>query len=112
MICHLSLIFVESIYLDLCIYSSRDRLFDQTPGVYGFRPDLLEKNCDDILRAAKIGDLLALKQFHEKGYSLLSIDEMGQTALHLASKHGHKDIVRYLIACAPPTILNMIDNDK
>jgi diacylglycerol kinase (ATP) len=73
---------------------------------------LLEKNCDDILRAAKIGDLLALKQFHEKGYSLLSIDEMGQTALHLASKHGHKDIVRYLIACAPPMILNMIDNDK
>ncbi|EZA49626.1 Eye-specific diacylglycerol kinase [Ooceraea biroi] len=92
--------------------SPRDRLFGMSPGVHGFSTDLLEKNCDDILRAAKIGDLPALKQFHEKSYSLLSIDETGQTALHLASKHGHKDIVRYLIACAPPTILNMIDNDK
>jgi diacylglycerol kinase (ATP) len=73
---------------------------------------LLEKNCDDVLRAAKIGDLPTLKQLNQKGYSLLSIDEAGQTALHLASRYGHKDIVRYLVACAPPTILNMIDNDK
>ncbi|XP_011706872.1 PREDICTED: eye-specific diacylglycerol kinase-like, partial [Wasmannia auropunctata] len=51
-------------------------------------------------------------QLDKKGYSLLSIDETGQTALHLASKHGHKDIVRFLIASASPTILNMIDNDK
>ncbi|XP_018043752.1 PREDICTED: eye-specific diacylglycerol kinase isoform X2 [Atta colombica] len=92
--------------------SPRDRLFGLNSRVHGFTTELLEKNCDEILRAAKIGDLLTLKQLHQKGYSLLSIDETGQTALHLASRHGHKDIVRYLIACAPPTILNMIDNDK
>ncbi|KMQ94692.1 eye-specific diacylglycerol kinase [Lasius niger] len=96
----------------LAFISPRDRLFSLSSGVHGFSTELLEKNCDDILRAAKIGDLSTLKQLHQKGYSLLSIDETSQTALHLASKHGHKDIVRYLIACAPPTILNMIDNDK
>ncbi|GAB1864641.1 Diacylglycerol kinase [Camponotus japonicus] len=96
----------------LTFISPRDRLFSLSSEVHGFNTELLEKSCDDILRAAKIGDLPTLKQLHQKGYSLLSIDETGQTALHLASKHGHKDIVRYLIACAPPTILNMIDNDK
>lgn len=80
--------------------------------MHGFSTGLLERTCDGILNAAKTGDLVALKQLHEQGYSLLSIDANGQTALHLASKHGHKEIVRYLIACAPPTILNMVDNDK
>ncbi|XP_071654015.1 eye-specific diacylglycerol kinase isoform X1 [Temnothorax longispinosus] len=96
----------------LAFISPRDRLFGLNSGVHGFATELLEKSCDEILRAAKIGDLPTLKQLHQKGYSVLSIDETGQTALHLASRHGHKDIVRYLIACAPPTILNMIDNDK
>lgn len=96
----------------ISVCSPRDRLFSLNSGVHGFTAELLEKNCDEILRAAKIGDLPTLKQLHQKGYSLLSIDETGQTALHLASRHGHKEIVRYLIACAPPTILNMIDNDK
>ncbi|KAG5327343.1 DGK2 kinase, partial [Pseudoatta argentina] len=96
----------------LAFISPRDRLFGLNSRVHGFTTELLEKNCDEILRAAKIGDLPTLKQLHQKGYSLLSIDETGQTALHLASRHGHKDIVRYLIACAPSTILNMIDNDK
>ncbi|XP_025162686.1 eye-specific diacylglycerol kinase isoform X2 [Harpegnathos saltator] len=92
--------------------SPRDRLFGLSSGVHRFSTGLLEKTCDGILTAAKLGDLLALKQLHEQGYSLLSIDANGQTALHLASKHGHKEVVRYLIACAPPTILNMVDNDK
>ncbi|XP_033349307.1 eye-specific diacylglycerol kinase isoform X1 [Bombus vosnesenskii] len=92
--------------------SPRDRLFGLSSEVHTFHTRLLEKASDGILKAAKIGDLQALKEFHEKGYSLLSIDSSGQTALHLASRYGHKDIVRYLIACAPSSILNMIDNDK
>lgn len=47
-----------------------------------------------------------------QGYSLLSIDAFGQTALHHGCRIGHKDIVRYLIAYAPNSIINMIDNDK
>ena len=37
---------------------------------------------------------------------------MGNTALHHASRCGHKDIVRFLIAYAPESIINMIDNEK
>ncbi|XP_046487755.2 eye-specific diacylglycerol kinase [Neodiprion pinetum] len=100
----------------LAFVSSRDRLFGLSAEVHEhshtFGGGLLEKTCDGILKAAKTGDLPALKDLHSKGYSLLSIDVNGQTALHHAARHGHKDIVRYLIACAPSTILNMADNDK
>nr|XP_050868120.1 eye-specific diacylglycerol kinase [Vespula vulgaris]XP_050868121.1 eye-specific diacylglycerol kinase [Vespula vulgaris]XP_050868122.1 eye-specific diacylglycerol kinase [Vespula vulgaris] len=92
--------------------SPRDRLFGLSSEVHTFNTGLLEKTSDGILKAAKIGDLPALKELHEKGYSLLSIDTTGQTALHLASRYGHKNIIRYLIACAPPTILDIVDNDK
>lgn len=47
-----------------------------------------------------------------QGYSLLSIDASGLTALHHASRYGHKDVVRFLIAYAPNSLINMIDNDK
>ncbi|PSN37266.1 Eye-specific diacylglycerol kinase [Blattella germanica] len=74
--------------------------------------NLLEKTTDGILKAAKLGDLKMLKELHSQGFSLLSIDATGQTALHYGSRYGHKDIVKYLIACAPASILNMADNDK
>ncbi|XP_023246195.1 eye-specific diacylglycerol kinase isoform X2 [Copidosoma floridanum] len=92
--------------------SPQERLFGLGPEVLTFHTELLERTSDDVLRAAKVGDLVGLKALHERGYSLLSIDATGQTALHVASRTGCKDIVRYLIACAPPTILNMVDNDK
>jgi diacylglycerol kinase (ATP) len=53
-----------------------------------------------------------LKELHSMGYSLLSIDPTGQTALHVSARYGHKDIVKFLIATAPPDILNMVDNTK
>lgn len=37
---------------------------------------------------------------------------MGLTALHHAARYGHKDIVRFLVAYAPNSIINMIDNEK
>ncbi|XP_014229387.1 eye-specific diacylglycerol kinase isoform X1 [Trichogramma pretiosum] len=92
--------------------SPRDRLFGLSSEVHTFSHELLERTSDGILKVAKSGDIVGLKDLHQRGYSLLSIDAQGQTALHLASAAGHKDIVRYLIACAPPIILNMVDNDK
>ena len=77
-----------------------------------FSTGVLKKTSDGILRAAKMGDLPGLKELHLQGFSLLSTDTNGQTALHLAASLGHKDIVRYLIACAPPAIINMTDNDQ
>jgi diacylglycerol kinase (ATP) len=43
---------------------------------------------------------------------LLSIDENGRTALHHAALNGQMDIVRFLIASAPVTILDMVDADS
>ncbi|KAI5732750.1 hypothetical protein M8J76_003712 [Diaphorina citri] len=68
--------------------------------------NILEKTSEGVLKAARLKDL------HSQGYSLLSIDSVGQTALHYGSRYGHKDVVKYIIACAPSSILNMQDNDK
>lgn len=65
-----------------------------------------------MIKAAKNGDLVMLKDLHLQGYSLMSIDSTGQTALHHGCRFGHKDIIRYLIAYAPSAIMNMLDNDK
>ncbi|XP_070500338.1 eye-specific diacylglycerol kinase [Chironomus tepperi] len=77
-----------------------------------YKSTLLEKTTDAVIKASKNGDLAMLKELHLQGYSLLSIDTMGYTALHHASRYGHKDIVRFLIAYAPESIINMIDNEK
>lgn len=53
-----------------------------------------------------------LKDLHASGFSLLSIDAQGQTALHWAARHGHKDVTKYLLAAAPTAILDMVDNEK
>ena len=46
------------------------------------------------------------------GYSLLSIDETGKSALHYGARFGHKEIVKFLIGNAPTSILDMVDNEK
>ncbi|KAJ2950599.1 hypothetical protein O0L34_g8850 [Tuta absoluta] len=77
-----------------------------------FKTNLLEKTTDALLKAAKIGDLKMLRELHNAGYSLMSIDASGQTALHIAARYGNKEIVKYLIASAPTSILNMRDNER
>jgi diacylglycerol kinase (ATP) len=59
-----------------------------------------------------ISKFYQLRELHLQGYSLLSIDSMGCTALHHASRCGHKDVVKFLIAFAPNSIINMLDNEK
>ncbi|XP_055612047.1 eye-specific diacylglycerol kinase isoform X2 [Uranotaenia lowii] len=90
--------------------SFHERLFGLNEDAFGFS-NLLEKTTDAVIKAAKTGDLVMLKDLHMQGYSLLSIDSSGQTGLHYAARYGHKDIVRYLISYAPNTIVNMIDNE-
>ncbi|XP_026688853.1 eye-specific diacylglycerol kinase-like [Diaphorina citri] len=85
----------------------RQRLFG-----YEYFCNILEKTSEGVLKAARVGDIKMLKDLHSQGYSLLSIDSVGQTALHYGSRYGHKDVVKYIIACAPSSILNMQDNDK
>lgn len=83
-----------------------------TDAIARFKTNLLEKTSDALLKAAKVGDLRMMKDLHAAGYSLLSIDATGQTALHVAARYGNKEIVKYLIACAPTAILNMRENEK
>ena len=72
----------------------------------------IRDRCVCVLLVINYHYTLQLKELHGQGYSLLSIDASGQTALHYGARYGHKDIVKYLIACAPISILNMADNDK
>ncbi|CAK1578467.1 unnamed protein product [Parnassius mnemosyne] len=88
-----------------------EKLFGLDQEVFDYR-NLLEKTSDALLKAAKTNDLKTVKDLHAAGYSLLSIDASGQTALHIAARHGNKEIVKYLIACAPTSILNMRDNER
>ena len=46
------------------------------------------------------------------GYSLLSVDETGKTALHYGARFGHKEIVKFIISSAPSPILDMVDYEK
>ncbi|KAF2362408.1 Diacylglycerol kinase accessory domain [Trinorchestia longiramus] len=73
---------------------------------------LLEKHTESLIKAVKLGDLKAVKEIHNAGYSLLSIDAVGMTALHHSAKLGHKDVVHYLIASAPQSLLDMTDTEK
>ncbi|TRY74667.1 hypothetical protein TCAL_11921 [Tigriopus californicus] len=73
---------------------------------------VLEKTTEGILKAARLGDLKMLRELHQEGYSLLSIDETGKTALHYGARFGNKEVVKYLIAQAPPSILDLVDNEK
>ncbi|KAG6448767.1 hypothetical protein O3G_MSEX005700 [Manduca sexta] len=88
-----------------------EKLFGLDQEVFGYR-NLLEKTSDALLKAAKVGDLKMMKELHAAGYSLMSIDASGQTALHIAARYGNKEIVKYLIACAPTAMVNMRDNER
>ncbi|GAB6033373.1 hypothetical protein CHUAL_013138 [Chamberlinius hualienensis] len=68
-----------------------------------------EKLFDEAVQAAKYGDLELLKDLHNKGFNFICIDSKGMTVLHYAAQCGHKDIVRYIIANAPSSILDMKD---
>ncbi|KAI9559723.1 hypothetical protein GHT06_013728 [Daphnia sinensis] len=85
---------------------------DKLPIFCPRKSPLLEKSSSSIVKAAKDGDLKKLKDLHASGYSLLSIDAQGQTALHWAARHGHRDVIKYLLASSPSALLDMVDNEK
>lgn len=56
---------------------------------------------EDLLGAARKGDLAAVKALCEQGASVETTTSYGQTPLYLAAMNGHDGVVRYLIAkCA------------
>lgn len=67
---------------------------------------------NELIVAAKMGDLLRLRHLCDGGQSLLGTDEAGMTPLHHAARYGHKDLVRYIVASAPSSILDATDGEK
>ncbi len=64
---------------------------------------VLERTTEGVLKAARLGDIKMLSDLHAAGYSLLSIDETGKTALHYGARFGHKEVssVGLLLCCFP-----------
>ncbi|CAG9765348.1 unnamed protein product [Ceutorhynchus assimilis] len=77
-----------------------------SPG-HKMRSVLDERPNEELIVAAKSGNLTTLKELHVQGFSLRTRDSSGQSPLHYAARFGHKDIIKYIINNSPNTI-----NDK
>ncbi|CAG0887541.1 unnamed protein product [Darwinula stevensoni] len=53
-----------------------------------------------------------LQRLTSQGYSLLSVDLEGRTALHHAALRGHKEAVRFLLSSAPPSLVDIQDTPR
>lgn len=51
-----------------------------------------------------------MRELYNRGYSLVTVDVSGQTALHHAARLGHKEIVRFILEFAPQSLVNVKDN--
>ncbi|XP_023345984.1 eye-specific diacylglycerol kinase isoform X2 [Eurytemora carolleeae] len=87
---------------------------DASVPTFGLTPpdDDSLKTTDGILKAARLGDLKMLRELCTEGYSLLSRDETGKTALHYGARFGHKEIIKFLVMNGPPTLIDMTDYEK
>ncbi|XP_065054788.1 diacylglycerol kinase zeta-like isoform X2 [Rhopilema esculentum] len=65
-----------------------------------------------LLAAAKKGNLQTFVALHQADASLLWCDNRGYTVLHLAAKHGHKEIVKHIIANVSKCALDLVDDEK
>src|SRR2546430_5926616 len=52
---------------------------------------------DDLLQAARTGDLTTVKALVEKGAAIETKTPYGQTPLYLAAMSGHTDVVAFLL---------------
>lgn len=67
---------------------------------------------DEVIQAAKQGDLNLLRKLHQEGVNLVVLDENGMTALHHAARNGYENIVGFLLSAAPSSLLNVSENNN
>ncbi|KAL1492224.1 hypothetical protein ABEB36_012707 [Hypothenemus hampei] len=89
------------------IRSFAERLFSLNQQTCSAFSIIEERPNEELIVAAKTGNLTKLRELHTQGYSLRTRDDTGQIPLHYAARYGHKDIVKYIINNAPNII-----NDK
>jgi hypothetical protein len=63
----------------------------------------------ELLVAAENGDLADIKRLKLKRANLLGADYDGRTALHIAAKRGHMNVVKFLVSSVPGINVNAQD---
>ncbi|KAL0962741.1 hypothetical protein UPYG_G00344710 [Umbra pygmaea] len=64
-----------------------------------------------LLLAAISGDLAMLSGIFSRGTSLLARDSKGCSALHLASQHGHTEVVCFILEHGSKVLLDLTDRE-
>lgn len=75
-----------------------------------------DKQLNELLFAASLGDANSIKKFHQMGVDLFEGDYDTRTSLHLAATEGHAECLQFLVDCIPAdrkqTLLNKQDRWK
>ncbi|KAJ6219702.1 hypothetical protein RDWZM_005514 [Blomia tropicalis] len=67
---------------------------------------------DQLMSAAKVGNVSLLKQLHHKGVNLMMTDDKGMTALHYAVMKEHENAVSFLLNAFTPDMLDLADREQ
>ncbi|KAL7824628.1 hypothetical protein AOLI_G00327940 [Acnodon oligacanthus] len=70
-----------------------------------------DKETKTLLESVKSGNFEKLVQLHKDGASLEVYDALGCTPLHYAVDVGSKEMVKYLLANAPPRLLDAVEKE-
>ncbi|CAH3147307.1 unnamed protein product [Porites lobata] len=74
--------------------------------------EIVKRNEQSMIEASKNGDLDKVMELHRSGTSLSAGDHRGWRPLHYAARHGHKEVVRYIISNVPRCVLDLVDEER
>ncbi|XP_020630038.1 diacylglycerol kinase zeta-like [Orbicella faveolata] len=74
--------------------------------------EIMKRNEHSMIEASKSGELDKVIALHRGGASLSAGDHRGWRPLHYAARHGHKEVVRYIISNVPRCVLDLVEEEK
>lgn len=74
--------------------------------------EIMKRNEHAMIEASKSGELDTVIELHRSGTSLSAGDHRGWRPLHYASRHGHKEVVRYIISNVPRCVLDLVEEER